>query len=230
MIQLLCGTGGSQTSTWCVFCAMDSADSQSENPPNLLLVVSGSSGVGKDAVIDRLKQLRCPLAYVVTATTRQRRPTEVDGVHYHFYTVEAFKSMVAAGRMLEWANVYGNYYGVPRFAVAEALRTGRDVVVKVDVQGAATIRREVPGALLLFIRPPSMEELERRLRLRQSESAEEIAVRLGKAAQENEQLPLFDYVVTSYPGRVDDVVAEIKAIVIAERARVNRRRVVVNDA
>ena len=209
---------------------MDSAESQSGNPPNLLLVVSGSSGVGKDAVIDRLKQLRCPLAYVVTATTRQRRPTEVDGVHYHFYTLESFKAMVAAGRMLEWANVYGNYYGVPRFAVAEALRTGRDVVVKVDVQGAATIRREVPGALLLFIRAPSMEELERRLRLRQSESAEEIAVRLGKAAQEYERLPLFDYVVTSYPGRVDDVVAEIKAIVMAERARVNRRRVVVNDA
>lgn len=230
MIQLLCGTGGCQTSTCCVFSAMDSAESQSGNPPNLLLVVSGSSGVGKDAVIDRLKQLRCPLAYVVTATTRQRRPTEVDGVHYHFYTVESFKTMVAAGRMLEWANVYGNYYGVPRFAVAEALRTGRDVVVKVDVQGAATIRREVPGALLLFIRAPSMEELERRLRLRQSESAEEIAVRLGKAAQEYERLPLFDYVVTSYPGRVDDVVAEIKAIVMAERARVNRRRVVVNDA
>jgi len=208
---------------------MDLADSQSGNPPSLLLVVSGSSGVGKDAVIDRLKQLRCPLSYVVTATTRQRRPTEVDGVHYHFYTVEAFKTMVAAGRMLEWANVYGNYYGVPRFAVAEALRTGRDVVVKVDVRGAATIRREVPGALLLYIRPPSMEELERRLRLRQSESAEEIAVRLGKAAQEYEQLPLFDYVVTSYPGRVDDVVAEIKAIVTAERARVNPRRVVVND-
>jgi len=209
---------------------MDSAEFQLETPPNLLLVVSGSSGVGKDTVIDRLKQRHCPFAYVVTATTRQRRPSEIDGVHYHFLTEERFKEMVAGGRMLEWAKVYGNYYGVPRFAVVEALRTGRDVVVKVDVQGAATIRREVPGALLLYLRPPSMAELERRLRLRKSESAEELAVRLGKAAQEYQQLPLFDYVLTSYPGRIDEIVAQIMAIVTAEKARVNPRRVLLSDS
>ncbi len=209
---------------------MDSADFQLETPPNLLLVVSGSSGVGKDTVIDRMKQRHCPFAYVVTATTRQRRPAEVDGIHYHFFTEERFNEMVAGGRMLEWAKVYGNYYGVPRFAVAEALGTGRDVVVKVDVQGAATIRREVPGALLLYLRPPSVQELERRLRLRQSESAEEIALRLSKAAQEYRQLPLFDYVLTSHAGRIDDVVAQIMAIVTAEKARVNPRRVILSDS
>ncbi len=208
---------------------MDAAEFQLQTPQNLLLVVSGSSGVGKDTVIDRLKQLHCPFTYVVTATTRQRRPSEVDGVHYHFFSQEQFREMVAQGRMLEWANVYGNLYGVPRFAVAEALRTGRDVVVKVDVQGAATIRREVPGALLLYLRPPSMQELERRLRLRKSESAEEIAVRLGKAAQEYRQLPLFDYVLTSHAGRIDEVVAQIMAIVTAEKARVNPRRVTLSE-
>lgn len=208
---------------------MDAAEFQLQTPQNLLLVVSGSSGVGKDTVIDRLKQLHCPFTYVVTATTRQRRPSEVDGVHYHFFSQDQFREMVAQGRMLEWASVYGNLYGVPRFAVAEALRTGRDVVVKVDVQGAATIRREVPGALLLYLRPPSMQELERRLRLRKSESAEEIAVRLGKAAQEYRQLPLFDYVLTSHAGRIDEVVAQIMAIVTAEKARVNPRRVTLSE-
>ena len=209
-----------------------SADSNvyDRETPALLMIISGPSGVGKDAVIDRFKQLNCPLAYVVTATTRERRPAEVDGVHYHFLTVDAFQAMVADGRMLEWANVYGNLYGVPRWAVAQALATGRDVVVKVDVQGAATIRRVVPGALLVYIRPPSVQELERRLRMRQSESEDQIAVRLGKAAQEYEQLPVFDYVLTSYPGRIDDVVSQIKAILVAERARVSPRRVVLNQS
>ncbi len=209
---------------------MNPAEYQAETAPHFLVVISGSSGVGKDAVIDRLKQLRCPLAYVVTATTRQRRPAEVDGLHYHFLTVEAFQAMVANGQMLEWANVYGNLYGVPRWAVADALGTGRDVVVKVDVQGAATIRRVVPGALLVYIRPPSVEELERRLRMRQSESDDQIAVRLSKAAQEYEQLPVFDYVLTSHPGRIDDVVSQIKAILVAEKARVNQRRVVLSES
>ena len=102
--------------------------------------------------------------------------------------------------------------------------------MKVDVQGAATIRRVVPGALLVYIRPPSVQELERRLRMRQSESEDQIAVRLGKAAQEYEQLPVFDYVLTSYPGRIDDVVSQIKAILVAERARVSPRRVVLNQS
>ena len=164
-----------------------------------------------------------PFAYVVTATTRERREGEIDGVHYHFVPVERFRRMIDGGQMLEWAKVYENYYGVPLMAVREALSTGRDVVIKVDVQGAATLRKAVPDAVLIFIQPPSMEELERRLRNRDSETAEELAVRLGKAEQEYEQLPLFDYVLTSYPDRIDDVVAGIEAIVVAEKNRVNPR-------
>lgn len=199
-------------------------------PPNLLLVVSGSSGAGKDAVIDRMKQLRIPVAHVVTATTRQQRPTEVDGIHYHFLSVERFKQMVERGEMLEWARVYDNFYGVPRFAVAEALSSGKDVVVKVDVQGAATIRRTVPGAVLIFIQPPSMEELEVRLRNRRSESDAEIAVRLGKAVHEYQQLCLFDYVLTNYADHLDDVVDQIRAIITAEKLRVAPRRVELDDS
>jgi len=209
---------------------MDSNCFQCAPPPNLLLVVSGSSGAGKDTVIDRMKQLRVPVAHVVTATTRQQRPNEIDGLHYHFLTVERFHQMVDKGEMLEWANVYHNYYGVPRFAVMDALKSGKDVVVKVDVQGAATIRRTVPGAVLLFIRPPSMEELERRLRSRQSESSAEMAVRLGKAVDEYGQLSLFDYVLTNYAGRLDEVVDQVRAIITAEKLRVNPRHVELGNA
>lgn len=204
---------------------MDSDSFQCAPPPNLLLVVSGSSGAGKDAVIDRMKQLRMPVAHVVTATTRQQRPNEIHGIHYHFLTVARFHEMVEKGEMLEWASVYHNYYGVPRFAVVDALKSGKDVVVKVDVQGAATIRRTVPGAVLLFIRPPSMEEMERRLRSRQSESSTEVAVRLDKAVDEYGQLSLFDYVLTNYAGRLDEVVEQVKAIITAEKLRVNPHRV-----
>lgn len=204
---------------------MDPVNFQSAPPPNLLLVISGSSGAGKDAVIDRMKELHVPVAHVVTATTRQQRPGELDGVHYHFLSVERFNEMVEHGEMLEWAKVYHNFYGVPRFAVMDALKSGKDVVVKVDVQGAATIRRTVPGAVLLFIRPPSMEELERRLRNRKSESSAEISVRLGKAVDEYGQLPIFDYVLTNHEGRIDEVVGEVRSIIVAEKHRVNPRRV-----
>ena len=195
----------------------------SAQPPQLLIVVSGFSGVGKDAVINRLKQLELPFAYVVTATTRERREGEVDGQHYHFVSIERFKKMIDAGEMLEWAKVYDNCYGVPLMAVRKSLSTGKDVVIKVDVQGAATIRKAVPDAILIFIQPPSMEELERRLKNRDSETAEELAVRLGKAKEEYDQLPLFDYVLTSYPARVDEVVAQIRAITVAEKSRVHPR-------
>jgi len=204
---------------------MDSDDFRSEDPPALLLIVSGSSGAGKDAVIDRMKEMHCPFSYVVTATTRAQRANETDGVHYHFVTVESFKQMIEKGELLEWARVYDNFYGVPRRSVSEAIRNGSDVVVKVDVQGAATIRRAVPGALLVFIRPPSMEELEKRLRNRRSETASQLAVRLGKAAEEYKRLPLFDYVLTSQQGGIDEVVRQIQAIAVAEKCRVSPRRV-----
>lgn len=209
---------------------MNPVNFQSTPPPNLLLIVSGSSGAGKDAVIERMKQLRLPVAHVVTATTRRQRPNEMDGIHYHFLSVERFDQMVRHGEMLEWASVYNNYYGVPRFAVVDALKSGKDVVVKVDVQGAATIRGAVPEAVLLFIRPPSMDELERRLRSRQSESSAEIAVRLGKAVHEYGQLPIFDYVLTNHAGRIDEVVDQVRAIITAEKLRVNPRRVDFGDS
>lgn len=191
----------------------------------LLIVLSGPSGVGKDAVLARMKRLGLPYHYVVTATTRRRRPTESDGADYHFVSGDEFQRMLREGELLEWAEVYGNYYGVPKSEVRQALAQGSDVIVKVDVQGSATIKKVAPEAVFIFLMPPSPEELERRLRKRHSESSHELELRLEKAEDEARQLPLFDYAITSQQDRLEDVIECINAIVTAEKCRVNRKPV-----
>jgi guanylate kinase len=191
----------------------------------LFVVLSGPSGVGKDALLTRMKELGHPFHYVVTATTRLRRPREKDGVDYHFVSHQEFQQMIDKGQLLEWANVYGNYYGVPKAEISQALSKGIDVIVKVDVQGATTIKKILPQAVFIFLMPPSMEELERRLKQRRSESSLDLALRLEKASEERKSLSLFDYVITSYQGRLDDVVSQIQAIVIAEKCRVKPRAI-----
>ena len=137
---------------------------------------------------------------------------------YHFITKERFEDMVKGGELLEWAEVYGNSYGVPRRQVKEALERGRDVLVQVDVQGAATIKRAVPQALLIFLAPPSMEALEARLRKRSTESTIDLERRIETAREEMEQLPMFDYVVVN--DEVELAAGEIEAIITAEKYRV----------
>ncbi len=191
----------------------------------LLLVLSGPSGVGKDAVIERMKGLGWKLHYVVTATTRPKRPGEMDGLPYHFLTQAEFEGMRARGELLEWAEVYGHLYGVPRNQVREGLAKGLDVIVKADVQGAASIKRLVPGAVLIFLAPPSMEELTSRLEKRETESEPELALRKEIASREMESLSIFDYVVTNRRDQVDEAVAQIEAIITAEKCRVHPRKV-----
>lgn len=191
----------------------------------LLIVLSGPSGVGKDAVLTRMRKLGRPFHYVVTATTRPQRTTETDGVHYHFLSQREFQEMMDNDEFLEWANVYGNYYGVPKAEVASALSKGEDVVVKVDVQGARTIKRIVPQAVFIFLMPPSMEAQEERLRGRDSESSADLALRLEKAKAEMQQVSLFDYLITSHQHELDQVVCVIDAIVTAEKCRVRPRTV-----
>jgi len=185
----------------------------------LLVVISGCSGVGKDAILARMKERGLPFFYAVTATSRPMRPGERDGVDYYFLSREEFERMVQQGEFLEWANVYGNLYGVPKRTVRQALAEGRDAIVKVDVQGAATIKRMEPEAVLIFIAPPSMEELERRLRERKTESGTDLALRLETAKKEMEEMPLFDHVVISHNEGIDQAIDEILAIVEKERAR-----------
>ena len=191
----------------------------------LLIVLSGPSGVGKDALLKKMKERKYPFHYVVTITSRPRRKGEMDGVDYRFVSQREFQRMIDDGELLEWANVYGNYYGVPRGEISQALSKGKDVIVKVDVQGAKTIKQILPQAVFIFLRPPSMEELERRLRQRRSESDRDLALRLRKAEEEMKSLSLFDHVLTSHQGKLDEVISQIQAIVTAEKSRVKPRAV-----
>jgi guanylate kinase len=186
----------------------------------LLIVLSGPSGVGKDAVLARLRKLECPFRYVVTATTRPKRTGEKNEVDYHFISRQEFQQMIDKHQFLEWANVYGNYYGVPKDEITSALSKGVDAIVKVDVQGAATIKKILPQAVFIFLMPPSAEELEKRLRKRHSESSTDLALRLKRAKGEIKSLPIFDYVITSRQNKVDEVVSQIDTIVAAEKRRV----------
>ena len=191
----------------------------SEHGPPLLIVLSGPSGVGKDAVLSRMRDQRHPYHFTVTATTRPRRPNETDGLDYIFVSAEEFQRMIDAGELLEWAEVYGNMYGVPKSQVADALRDRRDVIIKADIQGAATIRRLAPDAVFIFLAAPSQEELARRLSLRMTESPEALRIRLETATAEMEEASRFDHVVVNRNGRLDDAISEIEEAVTTERER-----------
>ena len=189
----------------------------------IIVVLSGPSGVGKDAVLARMRKLGRPFYYVITATTRPKRAGERDGVDYHFLSRKEFQQMIDKNQFLEWANVYDNYYGVPKNQITSALSKGVDAIVKVDVQGAATIKGILPQAVFIFLMPPSVEELEKRLRKRRSESSEDLTLRLEKAKGELKSLPVFDYVITSRQNKLDEVVTQIDTIVAAEKRRVKPR-------
>jgi len=189
----------------------------------LLVIISGPSGVGKDATLAKMKKAGLSFHYVVTATTRPKRPGEKDGVDYHFISEDEFRQKTTKNQFLEWAKVYGNYYGVPKREIEEALKQGRDTIVKVDVQGAATIKKILPDAVFIFLMPPSKEELANRLKKRQSSPSAELDLRLSKAQEEIESLPLFDYAVVTHKDRLDLTVSQIKAIVTAEKYRLKPR-------
>ena len=191
----------------------------------LLIVLSGLSGAGKDAVLNRIKTLSYPLQYITTVTTRPQRANEKNDVDYHFVSTESFQEMIARNELLERANVYGNWYGVPYQPVKQALDKGQDVILKVDIQGAATIKKILPQAIYAFLLPPSMEELATRLKQRHTESPFDLSLRMKTAEEEIKQLPLFDYVVVNKQGEIDQAVSDIKAIITAEKRRVNPREV-----
>ena len=190
---------------------------------SLLLILSGPSGAGKDALLNRMKELGVPFHYVVTSTTRPPRTGEKDGVEYTFVSESGFQEMLQRGDLVESAKVYGYWYGVPKHEVKQALDEGKDVVLKIDVQGAATIRNLLPGAVLVFLTLPSLEEYEKRLRQRKTESDTDLKVRLGKVTEELRSMLIFDYVVVNRQDELDGAVDQIRAIVAAEKCRVNPR-------
>lgn len=189
----------------------------------LLIILSGPSGAGKDAVLNRMKEIGLPFDYVVTSTTRPPRAGEKDGVEYSFVSESGFHEMLQRGDLIESAKVYGYWYGVPKHEVKQALDAGKDVVLKIDVQGAATIRNLLPGAVLVFLTLPSMEDYEKRLRQRKTESDTDLKVRLGKVNEELRSMLIFDYVVVNHQDRLDAAVEQIRAISAAEKCRVNPR-------
>jgi guanylate kinase len=191
------------------------------NPaPPLLVVLSGPSGVGKDAALAQLKKLDRPWHFVVTATTRSPRLGERDGVDYIFLDTETFRRMKERDELLECAEVYGRWYGVPRSQVRQALKEGRDVILKVDVQGAATVRQLAPEAVSIFMLPGSFQELQDRLAERMTETSPEMERRLKVAREELRQVGDFDYRVVNSTGHLDRAVADIDAIIAAEKCRV----------
>ena len=172
-----------------------------------------------------MKELGRPFYYTVTATTRRQRPGECDGIDYIFVKEEAFRRMVDGTELLEWAEVYGNLYGVPKAQVVEALERGQDVIIKADVQGAATIRKLAPEAVSIFLAPGEREELVRRLGERMTESPEALRLRIETAEAEMGESAVFDHVVVNREGRLDETVREIESVVAQEHLRTPHRRV-----
>ena len=190
-------------------------------PGALLVIISGPSGVGKDTIIDALRDRpREPdYHYVVTCTTRAPRPGEIPGISYQFLTPDQFHALRHAGELLEANEVHGNWYGTPRREVAQALAAGHDVILKIDVQGAMVVKQRVPEALLVFLVPPSLEALFQRLRSRATETADELELRQRNAAIELARQGDYDRVVVNETGEVEKVAAEIEAIIEQEKRR-----------
>jgi len=206
---------------------MSSSESNFDLPhPNpLLIIISGPSGVGKDTVLQCMIERGLPFHFVVTATTRPMRPDEVHGRDYWFVSKEEFARMIEEDELIEYAIVYGDYKGIPKQQVREALASGKDVVMRIDVQGAETIRKLTPEALLVFLTTESEEELVRRLETRKTENAEELKLRIATARKELQRISAFDYVIINHDFCLDDTVSTIRAIIDAEHHRVNPRKV-----
>lgn len=196
-------------------------------PGALLVIISGPSGVGKDAIIGRLRSRghEPEYHYVTTCTTRARRAGEVAGVSYHFVSHERFEAMRDAGELLEANEVHGNWYGTPLGEVAGALAAGRHVILKIDVQGAQVVKERCPEALLIFVVPPSLEALFQRLKARASESADQLELRQRNAAIELARQDDYDHVVVNETGQVGRTAERIDEIIVTEAAG-NRTRVV----
>jgi guanylate kinase len=191
----------------------------------LLIVISGPSGAGKDTVVQRMQERGLPFHFVVTATTRPKRPGESHGKDYWFVSKEEFADMIERNELIEYALVYGDYKGIPRAQVREALKSGQDVVMRLDVQGAETVRKLAPEALLIFITTESEDELVRRLQERKTETSDSLRIRIATARKELKRMEAFDYVIVNHDYQLDEAVETVSAIIRAEHHRVRQRKV-----
>ncbi|NVD38343.1 guanylate kinase [Ensifer sp. HO-A22] len=188
----------------------------------LMLVISSPSGAGKSTIARNLLEADPEMSISVSVTTRQRRPSEIDGRHYHFKSIREFEAMRATDSLLEWAEVHGNFYGTPRDAVEAAMAAGRDMLFDIDWQGAQQLQEKMAGDVVsIFILPPSMAELQSRLHRRAEDSEEVIATRLANSRAEIEHWREYDYIVLN--DDLDRAFSSVRAIVEAERLRRDRR-------
>ena len=184
----------------------------------LPIVISAPSGCGKDTILEQLYKKNSNLTQSVSATTRAMREGEIDGVSYHFTTTDAFEKMIANGEVLEYTQYCGNYYGTPKKAVTDMLEQGRDVILKIEVEGAMNIKKIFPECVLIFILP--MSELERRLRKRGTETEETIAARIAQARNELQFADKFDYLVVN--GELEKAVDDVNTVILAEKMNTKR--------
>jgi guanylate kinase len=191
-----------------------------------VFVLSGPSGVGKSTLIEQLKKDAFPITYCVTATTRPRRAGEEHGKHYYFLTDPEYDALLEAGQFLEHAIVHNLYrYGIPLQSIREGLRKGNDLIMAPDVQGASTVRWKLPNAITIFLRPSSLQELLPRLEKRGTEDEDERRIRLETAEREMQRMSEYDYVIVNQSERLAQAMADLKAIIGAERLRLCRRDV-----
>jgi guanylate kinase len=195
------------------------------NKQTLLIVISGPSGAGKDSVIKRMKERGLPFYFVVTTTSRAKRPDEVDGEDYYFVTRAEFEAMIERDELFEYALVYKDYKGIPKERIQQAMASGQDVIMRIDVQGAETVRSKNPQAILIFLSTRSEAELRGRLERRSTETAESLKIRIAKVRREYEKLNLFDYYVVNAEGKLDEAVDSILSIIEAEHHRTEKREV-----
>jgi guanylate kinase len=189
----------------------------------LFVVLSGPSAIGKDSILDELKRRGHNFHRVITCTTRDPRPNERDGIDYHFVTDAQFGELLASGGLLEHAEVYGQLYGVPKQQVVDALDRGIDAYVRTDVQGAATIKRLMPDAVLVFVAPGSMNDIEERIRARNADDEDKIRRRLATAQSEMERMGEFEHVIVNASGRLNEAVSRLEEILASERVAASKQ-------
>ena len=201
------------------------SDIKPHNKP-LLIIISGPSGAGKDSVIRKMKEIGIPFHFVVTSTSRLPRPEEVNGKDYFFFSRETFEQMIKNDEFIEHADVYGQYKGVQRSQVKLALESGKDVVMRLDVQGAETIKKKFPEALLIFLMLDDIDGLIERLRDRNVDTEDQLAIRITKAKHEYKQIPDFDYQVSNREGFLEEAARTIEAIIKTEHQRTDHREII----
>jgi guanylate kinase len=188
----------------------------------LMIIISGPSGVGKDSVLRALKKLDLPLHHVVTANTRKPRTDEVEGVDYYFVTKNYFEEMIKKDELLEYSEVYQDYKGVPKFEVRKAIKTGKDVIFRLDVQGAEKIKALYPHSILIFLIPPNQEDWYKRLGRRRLDKEKDVDMRIKTVQDELKKISVFDYIVVNAQNELTKAVDTIVAIITAEHHKTEK--------